>query len=377
MPSSDHAQQHLPALDGIRGLAIAYVMLLHFFQAIPRPEEGVDLFVFEVVKLGWSGVDLFFVLSGFLITRILLREKGKRHYFRNFYGRRLLRIFPLYLSVLFVVFVIFPRIPHPLFQDYVADSKGDQIWFWTFLTNLRIAWRGVWYDHLIPNVLWSLAVEEQFYLVWPLVVLALRRRALVFLSAALFALPLAVRIGFHLKGVPYPVDFVFTFSRIDGIAVGSFLAAIWRKDGGLHYAAPWARGVACAALAGVAALFAWDWHGLVQTLEVTAFGLLYGSLLVLAVTVPRRHLLRRLLTTGILTTLGKYSYALYLVHGPCGTVIKKLYPPAEAPRFLGSILPATLLFAAIAGTISLVCAWCSWHVLEKRFLALKTYFRNE
>jgi peptidoglycan/LPS O-acetylase OafA/YrhL len=159
--------ERVPVLDGLRGLAILLVMLHHFFQNyVPEP-VWIDRLVFGLMGCGWFGVDLFFVLSGFLITGILYDAKGADRYFLNFYARRTLRIFPLYYAVLVLLFVLLPRVPHPLAADYVSDSAPDQLWFWLYLTNFRIALNGGWYSHLVPSVFWSLAIEEQFYVLYP------------------------------------------------------------------------------------------------------------------------------------------------------------------------------------------------------------------
>ena len=101
---------HLPALDGVRGLAIALVLAYHFV-AFSEPASLVERALVQVCDFGAAGVDLFFLLSGFLITGILVETRGRSHFFRNFYTRRVLRIFPLYYGVLVAVFLIAPRIP--------------------------------------------------------------------------------------------------------------------------------------------------------------------------------------------------------------------------------------------------------------------------
>ncbi len=158
------SSQHIPALDGIRGIAILVVMMHHFTVYGGMASTNALDRAFRTLTLpGWVGVDLFFVLSGFLITGILYDAKEKRHYFRTFYMRRVLHIFPLYYVVLVIVFLIAPRL-------FTADAAlqsftGEQWWYWTYLSNVSTALSG-WHEYLAFGHFWSLAVEEQFYLLW-------------------------------------------------------------------------------------------------------------------------------------------------------------------------------------------------------------------
>jgi len=157
---------HVPALDGLRGLAILLVLARHTANEL-QPGRGLDVAVKRVLQVGWSGVDLFFVLSGFLITGILLDARGGRHYFRNFYMRRSLRIFPVYYGSLFVTFAVLPFfVATPLF----AVLQRNQLWYWTYLVNVLSPLTGGTGTPYNTAHLWSLAVEEQFYLLWPAVV---------------------------------------------------------------------------------------------------------------------------------------------------------------------------------------------------------------
>src|SRR5205823_1934832 len=141
-----------------------------------RPAVALDRIAVVLVEPGWSGVDLFFVLSGFLITGILCDAKGRDGYFRNFFTRRILRIFPLYYGFLGVVFLLLPRVTP--FGRHLAALLHYQVWYWTYLLNVLISLRG-WPPVADFNHFWLLAVEDQFYLVWPFVVYMLGRRALL------------------------------------------------------------------------------------------------------------------------------------------------------------------------------------------------------
>src|SRR3954466_6828035 len=172
---------HIATLDGLRGVAILLVMLCHFLGLLHTGNHRLDSLLHLGFGHGWVGVNLFFVLSGFLITGILLDAKSSPRYFRNFYARRTLRIFPLYYGVLFVCFAILPLFPGSNSADFLA-LRSRQGWLWTYCTNIKIVLDGDW-KFATPLLdlghFWSLAVEEHFYLVWPLLVFLLPTRALV------------------------------------------------------------------------------------------------------------------------------------------------------------------------------------------------------
>jgi peptidoglycan/LPS O-acetylase OafA/YrhL len=130
----------IPALDGLRGIAIIFVMLHHFTYY--RPTSGIDAQIGSVLFFLWTGVDLFFVLSGFLITGILLDTRGTERYFATFYARRTLRIFPLYYLVLFLAFVVLPQFP-AVHTVLVGQAEIPPQWpYWLYMTNFSVAYGG-------------------------------------------------------------------------------------------------------------------------------------------------------------------------------------------------------------------------------------------
>jgi len=135
---------HVPVLDGLRAVAILGVMLMHFTIVEPRILQASNLpdrVLWQIGLAGWVGVDLFFVLSGFLITGILLDTKGGEGYFRNFYMRRVLRILPLYYGSLVVLFLVIPMVAPAIVHDIGRLSHG-QVWLWTYLSNIAIGITG-------------------------------------------------------------------------------------------------------------------------------------------------------------------------------------------------------------------------------------------
>src|SRR3981081_3459715 len=205
------AGMRIRGLDGLRGIAILLVMIYH--QTVAVGSTPVDRFVGFWTLSGWVGVDLFFVLSGFLITGILYDSRGSTGYFRNFYARRVLRIFPLYYAVVALSLFILPHLPHWKL-DSLARINGDELWYWTYLSNFSIGAHSE-FRHGILDISWSLAIEEQFYLTWPILVLLLSRRWLVTLCCALFVLALAWRSALIFAGVSPITVAVLTPGRVD------------------------------------------------------------------------------------------------------------------------------------------------------------------
>ncbi len=161
--------RHIPQLDGLRGLAILIVTLYRFSKEFPT-DSLVGKLLHYGLHLGDRGVDLFFVLSGFLITGILVDAKGQAHYFSHFFARRSLRIFPLYFASLFLFVVAFNCL-NPT-QPMFAAAAENQFYLWTYLTNVKMSIEGAWCFGSLDHF-WSLAVEEHFYLFWPLLTFSL------------------------------------------------------------------------------------------------------------------------------------------------------------------------------------------------------------
>jgi len=220
-PSSASARlgAHIPELDGIRAVAVWMVLCAHLLYGGPTPKATLNVipkFVGFVFGHGWLGVDLFFVLSGFLITGILLDSRDKPGYFRNFYARRFLRIIPLYFAVVLVCWPFYPET-----SKYFLLSL-------LFLANFAYAF-GAAVPHG-PGVFWSLAIEEHFYLVWPWLVRYLTRRALTVTAIGLVVVIPVLRFWAVSAGMnPRVQIYNYSFFRFDGLALGA-LMAIWVRS---------------------------------------------------------------------------------------------------------------------------------------------------
>lgn len=377
---------HIPALDGIRGLAILLVILFH--HTLMRQQTPFDRVYVNLARLGWSGVDLFFVLSGFLITGILYDSKGSAHYFRNFYVRRTLRIFPLYYAFVFFTLRIAPQ----LWPDTELAAMGraamenrSEAWYWLYLSNILFT-LDEGFGHPNLAVTWSLAIEEQFYLVWPVVVALLGRRSLMWTCGALVAIAPALRTTMLMAGVHTTAPYVLPFCRMDALATGALVALALRDERDGARLVTWARYTAPAAAAAVLGI--WyvevpldnrDWtEPIMQSTGYTMLALLFGSLVALTVVARPGSGLSRLFSLPLLRTFGAYSYALYLFHVPVRRFVRDTYFPVAAfPTWLDSPLPGQLLFYVVATAPAFFLAWASWHSYEKQVLKLKRFFPYE
>lgn len=364
------AGARVATLDGVRGLAILLVIAHHASQfAVVRPRTGAETAISRLFAQGWIGVDLFFVLSGYLITGLLLRARGRPRYFRNFYARRTLRIFPLYYATVFAMCVLLPAL---LRRDYTARLAENQGWYWAYLPNLRIFLHGDWFVPIFDHT-WSLAIEEQFYLVWPVLVLVLGARRLVPATIALAAGSCALRAVMAGHGWTDAQLRVLPLSHADGLALGALVAALLHAG----VAAPRLRGLGASLIAsGLLLRLGAVWVGpsvLRDTaLEGTAWTLVFaGGLALVAVAAPTGRLARAL-SAPWLRFFGTYSYGLYIAHVP----IMMWGSPylARAAPLAGSSLLDALALLVLGGALSTALAVLSFRYFEGPFLALKARF---
>jgi peptidoglycan/LPS O-acetylase OafA/YrhL len=354
-------------------LAILMVMVTHFCPFGSSP--NLDLVLSKAAASGWCGVDLFFVLSGYLITGILYDSKGGAGSLRAFYARRVLRIFPLYYGFLLVFFLIVPLFLASQ-PDLVRAMREGQLWFWTYASNFLFAIR-VWEPKDVLHIghLWSLAVEEQFYLLWPLLVLVLSRRRLMWLCVGAMVFGVVLRYSMLTVHARPEAVYVLLPTHMDGLAVGAAIALAARGPEGLF---AWRRPAwAVLVLAGmgffgiVVQQHSFDNFGRpMQTFGYSYLALLLGAVLVLSLLRPPR-----LLADSRLVFLGRYSYAVYVFHPLCLILLPWLgLTPESLPTVAGSHVPGVLVFGGVATMSSVAFAVISWHCYEKHFLKLKRWF---
>jgi peptidoglycan/LPS O-acetylase OafA/YrhL len=364
------SHKQVPELDGLRAVAISLVILYHVWR-YERPSLPWSIISYAAYS-GWSGVDVFFGISGFLITGILLDLKGRPDFWRTFYVRRSLRIFPLYYAVLAALTV----------AGFAARARGIHIsalanvdhigWNWLYLTDFAIAIHG--HEYVPLSIAWSLAIEEQYYLVYPFVVLHLGpkglRRALL---AAVIAAPL---LRFGVSFVNEIAVYTLPVCRMDSLAIGGLASLLMR------YGSASARSVVSRSVP-LVWVFAIGWvvfsHRVLDPLPLghnvwkifgysamafatvaTIVGLLEGAYPTLA----------KVLRAGPLTYIGKVSYGLYLYH----LIARAMIDAGPLGRlFTGHPTSATLSLARFAAVyaLSLAISVASWELFEKRVLTLK------
>jgi len=328
----------------------------------------------KVASNGWMGVDLFFVLSGFLITGILLDSNGSPHFFRNFYARRTLRIFPLYYGVLAVVFLVLPRTP--LAWAGIQAGASHQAWLWLYGANFevyKLGWGLPDPAPLIVTHFWSLAVEEHFYLIWPLVVYLSSRRGLVVVSIVCVLTSLAFRLWIvrhHVRSTAY----LLTPCKADALAIGGLLAAALRTHTRGQLLSTLRPIGICAAVLLIGNRVAGRSFPIrmLRHLDSSLLAALFGWLVAEgALLLSATSFMMRLLAKSPLTILGRYSYGMYVIHQLINHVLHQSIG-ARLPH-LGA-LPEAILYFFIAGMISFAAAYASFHCYEKWFLKLKRHF---
>ena len=362
-------ERRFASLDGWRGVAIVAVFFYHY--GITSHGLGASAAIGWLAGGGWAAVELFFVLSGFLITGILLDTRGHERYFLNFYARRTLRIFPLYYAVLLVILALTPVL-------HLRWHAGQWMFF-AYLGNIAMVadasliYVKPWFtfDHL-----WSLAVEEQFYLLWPLVVLLTpTRRRLIWLALAGIAAGLLLRTG--LLFVINPSDAIeWSYHtlpmRCDGLLFGA-IAAILLRSRSLHGASRAFTWPAWVAGLGTALIVLYDrsltFHApLPDVLLHPCLAVLFAKLILRSLepgTLPNR-----IGSLRILRFLGKYSYGLYVFH-----LLVDMAPLLRLlQRTTHSIPVGGMLYVVLAFILSLTAAVLSYELFERHFLKLKSRF---
>ena len=375
-------QRYYPSLDGLRAVAILLVFLIHF---------GEPVWNWKVLRFGWVGVDLFFVLSGFLITGILYDSLDRTDYFRNFYIRRSLRIFPLYYAFWLVILAVglTPWI-RVLWNRYDLTMvaylgnffiPGGLLGHHSDVTQLAFQQRhGRHAGYIALGPLWSLCVEEQFYLIWPAIIWWVRsRRKLLWICLTIIVAEPIFRT-LYLYWHPYMLHaeglYATTFCRADTLLVGAAIA-LWLRGANPRPALVRKWSYALVFGASFALLLALvleghiAHHGLklhliedpvIVTIGFTLVALAAAGMVLLSI--DNESLVAKILHNRVLLWLGRISYGLYLIHGPVSVffVMRLGTQHRHHIAFLSPILGSLT-------TIGL--AWLSFRFIESPFLELK------
>jgi peptidoglycan/LPS O-acetylase OafA/YrhL len=360
------ARNYHPALDILRGLAISIVVFYHNFA-------NVSFF-----RFGWMGVDLFFVLSGFLITDILLKSRESKFYFRNFYVRRLLRIFPLYYLVLLVFFSLSPILfsqkgPETTFSYY----NNNKAWFWSYFQNWLLVHKG---PPPVPFLshFWSLAIEEQFYLFWPFMIFFVKRLEVIKkIIVGLILLAVVVRFSVWLM-YPHEVEkfYCSTFTRMDSLLMGC-LTAVHLKQG---------KNISSLAIKLISSGFI----GLIIC-SLIVFGNLrqdnplfptvgytltaaFFACLVYALLRKENQLVNWIKYLASLRFMGKISYGMYVYHIPIYLLLSTQLTKISEHYSLGFPLNNGWFISALSVVLTLIASTISFYGLEQPILRLKKHF---
>lgn len=353
-------QNYIPELDGLRGIAILMVISFHF-----------TIKYTQLFSLGWSGVDLFFVLSGYLITSRLIYTFDKPHYFARFYKNRALRIFPLYFAVLvcfyLIIYFLIPKSYSNEFQFYKDHIASFFLFFqnWTIMTDI----------HLVQNHLqhfWSLAVEEQFYLIWPLFIYFFSKSK--YLKSILIIWIVGVIVLRTTIFLNFPSNILLffdnTFCRMDAFVVGAMLFLIHQKR---IKQVPEFVGILSIILLFTGLFF--SRVPLVKiifmpTIGLTLLAIFFGILIHLAIK-KKYQIWNRILNQNWLIYIGKISFGLYIFHVPIhrflfGDILNYLNLHTNSGNIINNII-SLLIILLITFGISIL----SFRYFESYFLRLK------
>ena len=342
-------QRRIPQLDAVRGVAILVVMMHNI---------GLKYPLFHSQQLfgdGWMGVDLFFVLSGFLITGILVDTQQSEGYFKNFYVRRCLRIWPLYYSLIFFMFVIVRFLNRSEFHAVLQQSSP----WWAYPLFLQNFVGPISTNAAGPlGVTWSLAIEEQFYLVWPVVVRFCSLKQLRRVAIVEICISPALRYYLSLHHVNLYTN---VFCRLDGLMAGALLALLVRSDN--FVAAKWLKRAWIALVVGAPLAFLTAHYNLGWI--VYSFTALASAAFVYVSMFSSQKWLQAVMTNRFLIYTGIISYGLYLLHKIPSGMVETLHLDRHP------FVPLPFIFVT-----SFVLAALSWNLLERPFLNLKRFFES-
>lgn len=348
---------HISELDGLRGIAIIIVVFFHYWTMAIVPFGKASKLIIGFSSLFWSGVDLFFVLSGFLIGGILIRNRTSPNYFKTFYIRRFTRIFPIYFLSL-ALFFICSSIP---FFMQIPDLINSPIPIWPFglfiqnffiiPDNLTPAW-------LVPT--WSLAIEEQFYLFIPLIVYFLPPKKLPYFITALIIIAIGLKIHFG-RGIS---DF-YTPDRYIGLLLGILIAFFFNHKTFWNWIIVnkriWSLVTFLVFVCG-AWMIKLDKYNIIFVFVWLA---IFYSLILITILSNKMNLFSRFCNQNWLKTWGKYSYGIYIIHIPVFYILNFVLFN-EAKLVINDYFD--LFKPVVSVVISFGLAFLSYHLMEKKFL---------
>lgn len=357
---------YIKQLDGLRAIAVILVIIHHWFPSNNPAHIYTSLF---------NGVDIFFVLSGFLITRILINNKieaedritTKYNLIKNFFIRRSLRIFPIYYLTITLIFV---------FSDSTGtDIRNSYPYFFTYTANLYFFNRGVW-DGMLSH-LWSLSVEEQFYLVWPWLILFIKRKYILATILTFISLGLVSHIYLSFFSQTLLPD-IFTLSCFDGLGLGALMAWIIVRKRSLlekYYPLLLILALICfglqveRVLGGGLIILPSRTLTSICTIWLISWIILFGD--------TKKSFINSILNQKYLVFIGKISYGIYLYHLIIPYYTWQILTPINShfPTYIFQY--NSYLLIAENFIILLLISYISWNVIEFPILKLKKYFEYQ
>ncbi|MGQ9427665.1 acyltransferase family protein [Gilvimarinus sp. F26214L] len=351
-------------LDGLRGMAVIAVILFHSSILGPnQAESSISKLLLVLLDLGWAGVDLFFVLSGFLITRIVLAARTRKGWLKSFFIKRVFRILPMYF--LFVTLLLL--LSYTIFKhraDFVF-IREQQAYFWFMLQNFLPLMNMNWPPSLFHSGhLWTLAVEWQFYMIWPFLAGWLSHRALTISCIVVIIVALASRLV--LSGLEAHIAFIYTltFSRMDSLAIGALVALALQSS------------IDNTTLRKLSNVLVFTGVGfflvtmylygrisyhlpIMYTIGYTLLAAFFAGLLLKVIVANEKGMLRSMFSSQCLTAVGKYSYAMYIIHLPLMSSFGNFLM-----RFIGKEFYAQLIYLPVLFIATLSIAWLTWRTIE-------------
>ncbi len=345
--------------DGWRGVGIVFVVLAHY---IPRMFIG-----------SWVFMEMFFVMSGFLITGILVDSKGKESYYKKFMYRRVLRVFPLYYFSLFILFFLIPT----KWID-LSYYREHQAWFWLYGENWLFALEGL-HPSKALNHFWSLAIEEQFYIVWPLFVLIFSSKNLIKFCIFLFLFSIVYRnTGMHLGFLNPPFAYVASLGRMEGIVLGAIIAILVRTDKSLlekyTYPITIVSGIIAVTIFGFAKTMHMD-YSINYQINYTIVDIFFAGMITLTLCKNELKRLKKIFNLPIIARLGVMSYCIYIFHHQIHIIAINSFFDFFVNQ-TGSESFSKLICAGIALFITIPVVYLVHNYLEIPFWKLKKFTKK-
>jgi len=361
----DYQQGHVPCLEGIRGYGFLVVFCAHYFSTYQLAHPGTLRFkcLTAVQSLAIFAVPAFFVLSGYLIGGILYETRNREGYFRVFYWRRILRVFPVYYLTLLAIACFYVIGGYSYIRNY-------HFWLhFIFVQNLSTHYPPAHNDPVSLTHFWSLAVEEQFYLLWPLIVwLFPNRRRLIGIASVLIACSFVVRLAAPLFTTSTFVVQWYTPTRVDAILLGVVLALV-RHDAIFEWIKPFAKWIVLSGVAFVLVVANQPWVRTFRGEDIWIPVVNFVALALIIAVMEERSWLNRVCSYRWVCWLGSMTYSMYVFH------------LTFAPYFLNSLTPrlhnymrtpfAVLTSATLAFVLTLLLSMLSYRFIEGPILNLK------